>query len=283
MRPRSRQAASRLGFTLIELLVVIAIIAILAAILFPVYAQAREKARQSTCQNNLYELGVGFMQYAEDNDEQFPQGIVDPADPQKLRHLAEGWAGEILPYHKANGMYRCLNDLTTASAAGLSVVSYGYNTDLTAAGNTGEDVGLASLNSPSKTVLYFEVVGDGSVDFSNDQTSYTSNGTDTPLPSSVKFDTGYLLGMTPSWAAANVKSTTGRHTGGANYVFCDTHVQWLKPENVSTGGTAQDPGCYTRAAAPKPACTSKNNAAGTEITVDPSVSNAHVRATFSPI
>ena len=62
--------------------------------------------------------------------------------------------------------------------------------------------------------------------------SYAGNGNDTTSTSATKFDTGYLLGMTPAFATANVKAKTGRHTGGANYVYCDTHVQFLKPENV---------------------------------------------------
>ena len=63
---------SKQAFTLIELLVVIAIIAILAAILFPVFAQAREKARQATCLSNLKQLGLGLLQYVQDSDETFP-------------------------------------------------------------------------------------------------------------------------------------------------------------------------------------------------------------------
>ncbi|MCW3060774.1 MAG: prepilin-type N-terminal cleavage/methylation domain, partial [Capsulimonas sp.] len=64
------------GFTLIELLVVIAIIAILAAILFPVFAKAREKARQTTCASNLRQLGLAMLQYVQDNDETFPFGAT---------------------------------------------------------------------------------------------------------------------------------------------------------------------------------------------------------------
>ncbi|MFO8079163.1 MAG: prepilin-type N-terminal cleavage/methylation domain-containing protein [Armatimonadota bacterium] len=67
----------RAGFTLIELLVVIAIIAILAAILFPVFARAREKARQSSCLSNVKQLNLGVMMYVQDYDETFPQGYVN--------------------------------------------------------------------------------------------------------------------------------------------------------------------------------------------------------------
>ena len=65
---------SRRGFTLIELLVVIAIIAILAAILFPVFAKAREKARQASCLSNVKQMCLALMQYAQDYDETLPQG-----------------------------------------------------------------------------------------------------------------------------------------------------------------------------------------------------------------
>ncbi len=78
------------GFTLIELLVVIAIIAILAAILFPVFAQAREKARQASCQSNVKNLAVAISMYAQDYDERMPQGTRG-----NIR-----WGGQIQPYVK---------------------------------------------------------------------------------------------------------------------------------------------------------------------------------------
>src|SRR6056297_580676 len=87
------------GFTLIELLVVIAIIAILAAILFPVFARAREKARQASCLSNAKQLGLGFMMYVQDYDERLPAVYV---------WLPEGyWAQLIYPYVENHQVYQC--------------------------------------------------------------------------------------------------------------------------------------------------------------------------------
>src|SRR5437763_12496182 len=107
---------TRRGFTLIELLVVIAIIAILAAILFPVVAQAREKARQTACLNNCKQLGVALMMYASDYDEVLPPAKIGNSPP--FRHqcadATEGyplwpafWMDVIYPYTKSRGILIC--------------------------------------------------------------------------------------------------------------------------------------------------------------------------------
>src|SRR3954471_3517680 len=100
--PRAR----RRGFTLIELLVVIAIIAILAAILFPVFARARENARRSSCQSNLKQLGLGVAQYTQDYDEKFPYAMVSNTS------YDFGWSVIIQPYVKSTQLLQCPSEST---------------------------------------------------------------------------------------------------------------------------------------------------------------------------
>jgi len=98
------------GFTLIELLVVIAIIAILAAILFPVFAQAREKARQSACLSNLKQIGTGLMMYVQDYDEAYPcnwYGGLWPTTPDGKQYK---WMDAVSPYVKNEQVFTCPSD-----------------------------------------------------------------------------------------------------------------------------------------------------------------------------
>ena len=136
----------RRGFTLIELLVVIAIIAILAAILFPVFARAREKARQTSCLSNVKQLGLGILMYAQDYDERLPLdgiwlvGAVYPTAPF--------WDIRILPYVKNQQIYIC------PSARGNPTRTYRYNVPLGMQGAK-----LSAIDRPSNTVLLVDAVG----------------------------------------------------------------------------------------------------------------------------
>src|SRR3954467_2298116 len=97
----------RSGFTLIELLVVIAIIAILAAILFPVFAQAREQARMSTCLSNFKQIGLGMMMYAQDYDETYPPSrVARPPGSSDCGQKVITWKTVSLPYVKNFGVYK---------------------------------------------------------------------------------------------------------------------------------------------------------------------------------
>src|SRR3569833_2726288 len=173
----------KFGFTLIELLVVIAIIAILAAILFPVFAQAREKARQISCVSNLKQVGLGVLQYVQDNDEHYPMGVDQNWDWQTT------WPFVTQPYIKSTDVYRCPDD--SAKTAGDWWGSGQQHTALSYAGNgyteqnppvTGTGVGkgifasgqswsgplsvnLAVVNSPASTIMIAEKHADDNVKY----------------------------------------------------------------------------------------------------------------------
>lgn len=123
-----RQLLNKNAFTLIELLVVIAIIAILAAILFPVFARARENARRSSCQSNLKQIGLGIMQYTQDYDEAYPwlrnTGVSNSYDPRN-------WAQQIYPYIKSAEVFRCPS-FTGANEQNMSYQNAGVTPTLKA-------------------------------------------------------------------------------------------------------------------------------------------------------
>jgi prepilin-type N-terminal cleavage/methylation domain-containing protein len=100
----------RAAFTLIELLVVIAIIAILAAILFPIFAQARDKARAATCLSNNRQIGVAVAMYLQDNDSTLPAQPRDPAFLGGAKGLAQNYYDELMPYVKSGQIWICPSD-----------------------------------------------------------------------------------------------------------------------------------------------------------------------------
>ena len=124
------------GFTLIELLVVIAIIAILAAILFPAFAKARESARRISCINNFKQIGTATLQYRQEYDEKSPKSTIDGVRNAGSYTVAAGkavgWADVIQPYLKTTQVYQCPSEPTNASSA---PVETGYTTGYALTGN----------------------------------------------------------------------------------------------------------------------------------------------------
>ncbi|MEO7718920.1 MAG: DUF1559 domain-containing protein [Capsulimonas sp.] len=234
------------GFTLIELLVVIAIIAILAAILFPVFAKAREKARQISCASNVRQLGLGLLQYVQDSDETYPVGVGNDG-------AGLGWAGQIYPFVKSKGVYTCPDDSSYQASGQDSLVSYAINMAVTRSGNGGVAGSLPALNSPAKTVLLCEVTGiparpgngSGGTDISGAFGNYSA-GTEgyavyafPGYGSGGKFDTGYMGGHSDpaQYGYSSFGNRPGRHTDGSNFLLSDGHVKWYKGAAVSNGNS----------------------------------------------
>jgi prepilin-type N-terminal cleavage/methylation domain-containing protein len=200
---------NRKGFTLIELLVVIAIIAILAAILFPVFAKAREKARQASCQSNMKQLGIGFIQYVQDYDERFPS--------------TNYWAAQIYPYEKSTGVFHCPDDVATSTTSTYPN-SYALNSNL---GNQSD----AAATSVSVTVLAAEFTTSGN---NGNMTATNDTG------SAINTD-GYTGAAVTIWGSEGElgTGTTANpciHDPAIMFLAADGHVKLLRPEKVSGGG-----------------------------------------------
>jgi prepilin-type N-terminal cleavage/methylation domain-containing protein/prepilin-type processing-associated H-X9-DG protein len=200
-RPRST------AFTLIELLVVIAIIAILAAILFPVFAKAREKARTSSCQSNLKQIGIGVLQYVQDNDERFP--LFDQRNPTIY------WRALIQPYMKSIQVFQCPSDSRTNLDGNGVAQSYCGNENIFMWGGAGTVAtrAMAALTRPAESIMVSDQVN-------------------------------LQMAQTRTWVAADWNNQMGitnqppLHMDGMNFLFADGHVKWAKPDQTRDQPTA---------------------------------------------
>ncbi len=209
----------RQGFTLIELLVVIAIIAILAAILFPVFARARENARKANCQSNLKQLSSSILMYAQDYDECLP-----PAYFGSGTWVAK-WSAIVVPYVKNEGVFRCPSDVPNTECGCGTVprfpCSYGVNQNVMNPVHHGETCNntTALISHPADTVL--------ALDAWQAQRFCTVPFEPWPAWCSDITCIGQPAGIRPSDG-----TNLSRHSEGLNVAFCDGHVKWYKSGTV---------------------------------------------------
>ncbi len=235
----NRARHQRAGFTLIELLVVIAIIAILAAILFPVFARAREQARKASCASNLKQIGLGLMQYTQDYDETLPLFSLSGMGYNGFQGYngADGarWADSIFTYIKSSQVFDCPSGTKTmvkypgGQFFDITTYSYGYVT-ATVAGSVG--VAGRNLSEIEDSAGTLSIVEDGRQD--------AGLGAETQ---------GRLIpNVGESLDALGSRLNGFRHTGvreddfnnyAFNAVYADGHVKWTRLPQTWNNGAMQ--------------------------------------------
>jgi prepilin-type N-terminal cleavage/methylation domain-containing protein/prepilin-type processing-associated H-X9-DG protein len=235
-----RNKMQRKGFTLIELLVVIAIIAILAAILFPVFARARENARRASCQSNLKQIGLGIMQYTQDYDEKMPlmffylSGSSSPLYwwEDTLQPYVKSYQIFVCPSHATPGAYTYNRSLSgyTYPTGYPTTLNYSYATNAVTNPPSGSQDGpfnttstsIAAIDDVATTIMVFDASGITKEVTIWDRTDLST----TPATCTANTDGGNCLSR--------------RHLDGTNFLFFDGHVKWLQHSKQNMWSSASD-------------------------------------------
>lgn len=219
----------RRGFTLIELLVVIAIIAVIAAMLFPVFSKTRAKARQTTCASNLRQLSIAVFAYAQDYDESLPFLAYNDRD-----HLGEDWQTSTRSYVKSADIWQC-PDASEYSTSGTYCRSFGLPYMLEPSGYSYNETAAASTTSG-------QIDPDGPTNGKSFAPAYLAQ-CGHPSQTLLFMDKGYGALFTPwtQWEARSQsacqeedKYISGPHQEGKNVAFADGHVRWMKGNAIVT-------------------------------------------------
>ena len=233
----------RPAFTLVELLVVIAIIAILAAILFPVFARARENARRSSCQSNLKQIGLGLLQYIGDYDDQMPRSYFGPpptTGADKTTRDRTKWMDVIYPYVKSEQIFVCPSESNARYrfsgnlAVGEETDEYGsygqngaYSSPVDAAtpprSSATQLISLAQIADSSQTIWATDINGRQGTDRSFGIFWLTS-----PPPIATSATDPTIPGGT-----RQLEKIAERHLYTTNALFCDGHVKSFNLERLS--------------------------------------------------
>ncbi|HVK06970.1 MAG TPA: DUF1559 domain-containing protein [Armatimonadaceae bacterium] len=234
IRPRRRAAA----FTLIELLVVIAIVAVLAAILFPVFAQAREKARQASCQSNMKQIGIAFAMYAQDWDECLPDrrdlkaslaGGYRPWSSWPTSDPRAGWAALVLdPYVKSAGIWSCPSVEGSAMGDAVQVAQAAQVAPAPPTAAPTTRYWLWRFDRPDAPVPLDNLWGK-----TDEEAVRELRAANNPQAGTPEGVADVELGVDPYFPATipTVEpQLRGKavHMGGRNRLFLDGHVKWLR-------------------------------------------------------